>query len=183
MLPDLEIIKILRKKAGLTQKELSNLTNLSQSYINKIENLSAEPPYSIAKKIINLLKSKKSEYEGLSAKKLMTNIRTVNPKKTLKEAVILMDELKVSQLPVAENGVIVGSITKKSIPSLIKKGVKDIESQIIENIMELPFPMIPETSDIGLISALLEYNEAIILLNWGKLSGIITNNDLMKVLK
>jgi predicted transcriptional regulator len=45
---------VLRKKSNLTQKELSKLCGLSQSYINKIENLSAEPPYSVAKKLIEL---------------------------------------------------------------------------------------------------------------------------------
>jgi predicted transcriptional regulator len=183
MLPDLDIIKVLRKKSNLTQKELSKLCGLSQSYINKIENLSAEPPYSVAKKLIELLRKYKGEYEGLNAKKLMTPIRTISPQKTLKDAVIMMDSINVSQLPVADNGVILGSITKKSIPLLIKNGVKNIESQPIGNIMEPPFPLIPDNSDISLISTLLEYNEAVILLNFGKLSGIITKSDLMKVLK
>jgi hypothetical protein len=62
----------------------------------------------------------------------MTSIRTISPQKTLKDAVIMMDSINVFQLPVADNGVILGSITKKSIPLLIKNGVKNIESQPIE---------------------------------------------------
>ncbi|MFA5333904.1 MAG: helix-turn-helix domain-containing protein [Candidatus Nanoarchaeia archaeon] len=183
MLPDLEIIKPLRKKSGLTQKELSKLTGMSQSYINKIENLAAEPTYSVAKKIIDLLKNSKSEYENVNVKKLMTPIRAVGIKKTLKDAINLMDELSVSQMPVCEGDVIIGSLTKKAIYNLIKKGVKNIEAQIISDIIEPPFPMIPQESCIKLISDLLEYNEAVILLNRGKLAGIITKHDLLKIIK
>ncbi|MFA5303914.1 MAG: helix-turn-helix domain-containing protein [Candidatus Nanoarchaeia archaeon] len=183
MLPDLEIIKSLRKKSGLTQKELSKLTGLSQSYINKIENLVAEPTYNVAKKIIDLLKNSKSEYENVNVKKLMTPIRAVSIKKTLKDAINLMDALNVSQMPVCEGDVIIGSLTKKAIYNLIKKGVKNIEAQIISDIIEPPFPMIPEESCIKLISDLLEYNDAVILLNRGKLAGIITKHDLLKILK
>jgi len=145
-----------RKKASLTQNELSKLTGLSQSYVNKIENLIAEPPYSVAKKIIELLNDYKNV--DFDVKLLMTKIRTVSSKNTIGQA---MSELNVSQLPVINDGLIVGSITKKTIPKLIKKGVKNIESQLISDVMDSPFPMIPDGSKVELISLLLEFNEAV----------------------
>jgi predicted transcriptional regulator len=182
MLPDLEIIKIFRKKSGLTQKKLSKLVGLSQSYINKIENLTAQPPYNVAKKIIELLQKYKNDNEKIILKKIMTKIKTINSSKKLKDAILIMDELRVSQLPVANEGIIVGSLTKKTIPKLIKENIKDILEKKVSEVMDLPFPMIPEDSPIELLSTLLEYNEAVLILNYGKLSGIITKYDLIKII-
>lgn len=181
MLPDLEVVKILRKRSGLTQKQLSNALGISQSYLNKIENELAEPPYNTAKKIIEHLENIISE-DKTSPKKLMTKIRTISSKKKIKEAVQLMSELSVSQLPVVKEGLIIGSFTKKTIPRLIKKGVKNIENQELEDVMDAPFPMIPDNSKMQLITLLLEFNEAVLLLNKGKFAGIITRHDLLKLI-
>ncbi len=182
MLPELSIIKVYRKKAGLTQRELSKLIGISQSYLNKIENLTAQPPYNIAKKIIEKVKELRERNEQVNIKSLMTKIKRINSNKTVKEAVKLMNELNVSQLPVTDGVVIVGSFTKKTIPKLINKGLKNIEELIIKDVMEQPFPMIPVNSPIQLVSNLLEYNEAVLLLNKGLFAGIITKKDLMKII-
>ena len=182
MLPDLNIIKIYRKKAGLTQKQLSKLVNVSQSYINKIENLCAEPHYNMGKKIIDTLKQLKDKKEKVNVKKLMTKVKLINLNKTVKEAVELMHNLNISELPVTNGVVIVGSFTKKHISSLIKKGYKNVEDLVLKNIMGIPFPMISEESPIQLVSNLLEYNEAVLLLKDGIFSGIITKKDLLKII-
>ncbi|MBN1923706.1 MAG: CBS domain-containing protein [Nanoarchaeota archaeon] len=183
MLPDLSIIKIYRKKAGVSQKELSRLLKISQSYLNKIENLASEPPYNLGKRIIETLKSLKNKNESVEVKSLMTKIKRVNLNKTVKEAVDLMHELGVSQLPVTDGVVIVGSFTKRTIPLLIKRGYKNVEELVVKDVMEAPFPMIPEDSPIQLVSNLLEYNEAVLLLKNGIFSGIISKKDLLKVLE
>ncbi|VVB75014.1 Helix-turn-helix [Candidatus Tiddalikarchaeum anstoanum] len=183
MIPDLEIIKFLRRKSGLTQHELSKLSGLSQSYINKIENLNADPPFSVCKKLINLLEKLRSEGEKVNVKSLMTKIKRINMNKTVKDAVILMHDLGVSQLPVTDGVVIVGSFSKRTIPGLIRKGLKCVDELIIKDVMDQPFPMIPEDSPIQLVSNLLEYNEAVLLLNHGIFSGIITKTDLLKIFK
>ncbi len=181
MLPELSVIKKLRKKAGLTQKQLARLTGLSQSYINKIENRIAEPPYNVAKRIIELLENNINK--EFNVKSLMTKIRTINQNKRIRDAINLMSELGVSQLPVESEGLIVGSFTKKTIPRLIKKGVKNIDEQLIKDVMDSPFPMIPLDSSRKLITNLLEFNDAVLILDKGKFKGIITRHDLIKSLK
>ena len=183
MIPDLEVVKFLRKRAGVTQHELSKLTGLSQSYINKIENLKADPPYSVCRKLISVLERMKNEAEKVDVRSLMTRIKRINLNKNVKDAVNLMHELGVSQLPVTDGVVIVGSFTKNTIPSLIRKGYKNVEKMLIKDVMGNPFPMIPEDSPIQLVSNLLEYNEAVLLLKKGIFSGIVSKKDLLKIFK
>jgi len=53
MLPDLKIIKKLRKQFGMTQKELAEAVNLKQSTISRTENGIIDPPYSKVRIIFN----------------------------------------------------------------------------------------------------------------------------------
>jgi len=53
MLPDLKIIKKLRKQFGMTQKELAEAVNLKQSTISRTENGTIDPPYSKVRIIFN----------------------------------------------------------------------------------------------------------------------------------
>ncbi|GAI92067.1 unnamed protein product, partial [marine sediment metagenome] len=52
VVPNLSRIKYLRKKLNISQKELGEKLDISQSTISRIENGDMDPPYSKAKKII-----------------------------------------------------------------------------------------------------------------------------------
>jgi len=85
----------------------------------------------------------------------------------------------ISQLPVVENGQIVGMITEEGI---VKHLSSDISEEIVENIMEPPLPSVPEDTDLVTIRSILETHSGVLVTRKGKLVGIITRSDLLKVI-
>ena len=63
MLPSIESIKQQRLKINMTQKELANLVGVSTSMINQIESGRSAPSYNTAKRIFEVLASKKVKHQ------------------------------------------------------------------------------------------------------------------------
>lgn len=187
MLPGVQEIKNMRKKAGITQKELANLTGLSQSYIARLESGDLNPTYENIKKIFTILEEQLSRIEGstLKASDIMSkNVIYVQSSDTLEKVMKLLLDYGFSQLPVIDNGVVVGSITDSRIGQNIANGktVSDLKKMVVSDVMEEPFPQISENTPIKVISYLLKQYQALLVVNKGKITGIITKSDLLKSL-
>ena len=86
---ELEEIKKIRKKLGLTQTELANRSGVSQSLIAKIEAGRIDPTYTKTKKIFAAL-SDLEKKEEIKAEQLMTaKIIGVAPADSTKEAITI----------------------------------------------------------------------------------------------
>ena len=84
---NLKDIKQIRKKVGLTQGQLANLSGVSQSLIAKIEAGRIDPTYSNAKKIFTAL-NELSKKQDIKAEKLMTSkIISVASNDSIKDAI------------------------------------------------------------------------------------------------
>ncbi|MGC8564828.1 MAG: CBS domain-containing protein [Thermoplasmata archaeon] len=187
MLPSVREIKNLRKKAGLTQKELANLTGLSQSYIARLERGDLNPTYENVKKIFSILENEITKVEGttLKANDIMSkNVISVQTTDTLEKVMKLLLDYGFSQLPVIDNGVLVGSITDSRIGQNIANGkaISDLKKMFVLDVMEEPFPQISESTPIKVVSYLLKQYQALLVVNKGKITGIITKSDLLKSL-
>ena len=187
MLPSIQDIKNLGKRAELTQKELAEITGLSQSYIARLENGDLNPTYDNIKKIFNVLENEISKKEGsmLKASEIMSkNVYSVSSTDTLEKAMKLLLDYGFSQLPVIDNGIIVGSVTDSKIGQNIANGktTKDLKKMFVSDVMEDPFPQISESTPIKVISYLLKQYQALLVVNKGRITGIITKSDLLKSL-
>ena len=180
MLYELKKIKQMRQKLGITQAELAKLTGVSQSLITKIERGKIEPSYSIVKNILTTLDKKlTSTQQGLKAKNICTKkIALIKSNETVEDAIQIMNKLKISQVPVTKENVIIGSITEetfiKNYDKIHNKKMK------IEEIMDEPFPNISEDTPISLIKDILKTYSAVILTKKGQPTGIISKADLLK---
>ncbi|RLE41428.1 inosine-5-monophosphate dehydrogenase, partial [Candidatus Woesearchaeota archaeon] len=125
--------------------------------------------------------------KNIRAEDLMTTeVISISPDDSIENAAKLMMELKISQLPVIDKGKVLGSISEKTISALIQKfeTTEQILEKRIKDVMEEPFPIVPRSCSISVISMLLEDNQAVIVSDkWGKITGIITKADLLKVLQ
>lgn len=179
---ELKKIKQLRQQTGLTQAQLAKLAQVSQSMITKIERGKIDPSYTIATKIFATLEEQlTNKHKKTYAKNVMTkNIISIQPENSIEDAIKKMKKNAISQIPVIKNNNLVGGISEDTFIKNFEK-IKNKKMKIQE-IMDEPFPTIPENTNIDLIKELLKTYSAIITIKNGKHSGIITKADLLKKL-
>lgn len=183
MLPELARIKTLRKSINLSQKNLSEKCNISQSTISRIESGLEDPPYSKVRIIFDYLEHEKTKRKSMSKKveDLMTkNLVFITPNSKLKEAISLMNKFKISQLPILENNRNLGSITSKKTQKLIMDN-PDLLNVEVSRLKELPFPEIEKDWSLKDVSDILLKYSAVLVKRFDKYVGIITDADFLKL--
>jgi len=183
-LPPINEIKRLRKKLNISQKELALELNLTQSTISRIESGLIDPPYTKFKMIYEYLELEKSKRKKSTkyAKDIMSKvIYNIQPHSTIREAVEIMNDKNISQLPIIENNHNFGSITSKKIQKYITDN-PEILSMDVSLIKELPFPEVDENWNVRDISNLLIRYSAVLVKNeHHDFVGIITDADFLKL--
>lgn len=176
-------LKELRKKAGLTQLELAKKAGVSQSLIARIEKNNIDPRLSTLRKILDGLKTAQRE-EKISVGQIMKSpLISVGSKKTVGQASILMERHGISQLPVIENGVQIGSITEtKVVKAMTFEDPSKISIKKVEDVMSDGFPTVTAGTDIRMISQLMDAKGAVLVVEKGKVAGIVTKSDLLKLM-
>jgi predicted transcriptional regulator len=185
LLPELADIKIIRKSLNISQKELGRLLDIPQSTISRIENGTMDPPYSKFKKIYEYLQHHRMEIEETerTAADIMTKkIYSVNSKSTIKDAIEMMNEFGISQLPIIEKeGQNLGSITAKKLQKLIIDNQELIHTAVIK-FKELPFPEVDKSWNVKDISNLLVKYSAILVKEYDNFLGIITDSNFLSLI-
>ena len=145
-----ERIGRLRKQLGLTQKQLANLSGVSQSLIAKIESGKIDPAHSKVVQILSALESVENQ-EKKKAKDVMTkHIVSVAPEETVSKAIKLMRDKNISQIPVLDGHRCVGSISERILLDLVSQNA-DLKSIKVKEVMNGSFPTIPITSVVDAI--------------------------------
>ncbi len=176
---ELSELKSMRIKLELTQKELAAKANVSQSLVAKMESGKVDPGYSSAKRIFETLSmlNKKTE---LTAKELMyKKIISIGSSEGLKDAIALMRQKNISQMPVIEKNKVVGYISETVL--LEKLLDYDSEDLDVKSIMKEAPPIIPPDTSQGVVANLLNHFPFLLVEEKGELKGIITKADLLKV--
>ncbi len=184
-LPGTEELKKRRISLGLTQNELAKLAGVSQPLIARIEAGNIDPRLSTIKKIFDTLESveRKSKKERISAREIMTSpVITIAPDQTVEKVVEIMEKHALSQLPVVEKGGPVGSISDGTIlHALSGANFKKTSAMRVRELMEESFPTVSTETDVSLVSDLLASNHAVLVVERGKVAGVITKHDIMKL--
>lgn len=181
-LPELSEILKERKKLGLMQTELAKKANVSQSLIARIESNTVDPRYSNVAQIFRALDELKGK--EIAAGEIMTKkVVGIQIGNKIEKAVKKMKQYGVSQMPVYGGDAVVGAISEEAILDQISKGVdgKILSLEPVENYMDEAFPTMSPETPLSVISALLEYNTAVMVMEKGKAKGIITKADMLKV--
>ncbi len=184
MMPDLGDIEKKRRVLGLSQKELASYAGVSQSFIAKVEAGRINPSYSKTKVIFDVLTSLERKREVKALEIMNKDIVSILKDKSVSEAAKLMSETGYSQLPVFDDGDVVGSITEKTIMDgmLRVKDPSELSQIKVEAIMEEAFPRIDESTPVDVISSLLQYGPAVLVTRKNETVGIITKADLLKII-
>ncbi len=182
MFPEIEMIKIKRKRLGLTQKKLAELVGVSQPLIARIESGDFDPKLSLVRRIFEVLEE--VEGKAINAEKIMNSpVKVIDSNARLIEAVELMTQNGISQLPVVKNGRIVGSITESGVVRIMLEKGTAAGNIKVEECMEAPFPTVSKDECLDVVSKLLLGSPAVIVGEEDKILGIITKHDVMKAIR
>lgn len=175
-------IRDKRIKLGLTQTDVAVRSKLSQSMVARIEAGTVDPRVSTLEKIVMVLLD--AERSLITAGDLMHQpVICVNSKKTLASTIEIMEAHDISQIPVIDDGVPVGCISESAIINAMEEGkINKTNDHLVSDFMEEGFPTVPPSTDIGTIVHMLHNNHAVLVLEKGKVSGVITKHDLMSII-
>ena len=169
-------LKELRESQGLSQTQLSKLTGISQAHIAKIENARVDPRISSVNKLLSVLTKKKAVR---TCKEIMSrHIISVPPGEPLTHVVDLMNRHAISQVPIYQKGRPVGSISDTTVVRNSHRNFKTLKAR---DILDPSFPLVDISDPIDILGTLLEFHAAVLVQDHGKVIGIITKSNLLKI--
>lgn len=182
-LPTPEDIKKLRLDLGLTQHDLATRAGVSQPLIARIESGDVDPRLSTLNKILNAFDAARKE-KVLVRNVMHSPIIHTTSDSSIEDAVKKLEEHGFSQMPVIDAGVPVGSISSDQIvASMTDQDIKKVSHLLVRNIMGESFPTVSPNADANTVSRILEKNPAVLVLEKGKVVGVVTKHDIMKMLR
>ena len=178
---ELDEIKKIRKRFGLTQTQLAKKADVSQSLIAKIESNRIDPTFTKVKKIFDVLHDLSNKNE-LKAVDIMTKkIICVKPGDKIPTAINFMRKHEISQVPVIVDNNVVGLVSENNLlDSISSKGPEKIKALKIKDIMHECPPIVSKKSSSSVISSLLKYYPIVIVADEGTPKGVITKSDMLR---
>ena len=176
MIPTKEQLAKMRRDIGLTQTDLAIEVGVSQSYVARLERGSIDPKLSIMIKIVAILTNKQNK----TCADIMTpNPVTVDARNQVSFAISLMQKYNFSQMPVLRGTQLVGLLTEHDIIRNLHPNINELS---VEAVMSPEgVPILDVTTPIDIIMPLLQTYQAILIHSQGRIRGIITRSDLLKL--
>ncbi len=105
---------------------------------------------------------------------------SVTPDSKLSEALQLMNQHGLSQMPVVEDGTAVGSLREGRVMSKILND-KELLHGPVSEVMDGPFPVVNESVEVERATKYLKHAPAILIEEYGRIVGIITRYDVVDI--
>src|SRR5512134_1064967 len=108
----------------------------------------------------------------------------VHPYETVREAIEIMREYGVSQMPVVKAeppvtaGEVVGSVAEKDLLDLLFSGQAHLADPL-ERHLSAPLPIVGAGEPVAAATAALEKSDALLVHEDGKPAGVLTRQDLL----
>lgn len=184
--PEVTEIKRMRKALDITQMELSRLTSVSQSTIAKLESGSINASYDTVARIFEVLEEEANRRRaGKKASEVSSkNIISIQADDKVKHATEIMRASGYSQLPVFDGDTPVGSISEYGILALLRDGtsLESASERPVRSVMAEAFPVVNEDTPLETVTSILSSSSAVLVGRKGKITGIITSSDVLRLL-
>ena len=106
----------------------------------------------------------------------------IAPGQTVRQALRLMDQHDVSQLPVMDGANCVGSVSDWSLSARSLENTKLLDATVSE-MMDAPFPVVDGVQPVDAVAKLLtKSNPAVLVRENGRVAGIVTRSDMLHYL-
>ncbi len=160
----------------MTQAELASLVDVSQSYIARLERGSLDPKLSVANRIIAALTQR---HQAKCSDIMTSNPETVDARQSAAYAVEKMQNGGYSQIPVLRGTQIVGMVTERDV---IRNLQHDMSALSVQAVMSPEgVPTVDPGTPADIAADLLQTYQAILVQSQGRLQGIVTRSDVMKL--
>jgi len=180
-IPTPEELKTKRELLGIRQAELARRAGISQSMVARIEAGNVDPRVSTLKKIVQVLNA--SVRPKVTAECVMNKpVLSVQPSDSINHAVEMMDKENISQIPVIEDGVPVGCVSETAIVNALDQPAQHRTHYLVRHYMEPGFPTVSPDSDIETVVSILQNNHAVLVMESGRVTGVITKHDLISLI-
>ncbi|MFQ5832706.1 MAG: CBS domain-containing protein [Candidatus Thorarchaeota archaeon] len=177
---------MLRKEAGLSQQELARELGVSQSYVARVERGTLDPKHSVVSRTLEIIERRKvgrgfvGQFRGFKCSDLMIEKPiTVDPRDPASQAMRLMQDNAYSQIPVVRGNTIIGMITEQDVIRELHHDLAQISVQAVMS-PEAP-PIVDESAPIIHAIPLLHEYQAVLVQSLGRLRGILTRSDLLRL--
>lgn len=180
LIPDSYELKQMRINAGLTQQQLAKHAGITQGMIARIETGDVDPRLSTMKKIVSAIED--AERESKKAKDVMTSpVKSISSGSIVDEAIDIMKEYSISQLPVMKMGTPVGLLSERILMKQVQgsKQPSRLTRTGVDKVMNEAPPIVNKTTALRAIFPLLEYNPCVLVMEKAKIVGIITRADIL----
>jgi cystathionine beta-synthase len=165
-----------RMKKGQTLVVI--LPDTGRSYLNKIYN----DDWMAEEGFVKAEGSRVSINDVLESKpKALRLVISVGPDDTLSHAISKLTEYDISQLPVIDGGVQVGSLTVSSVIKRVKAGGASMDARV-EDVMEAPLTSVDRRTKLLEPAKVLRERNALVVVDGAKVVGVLTTIDVINYL-
>jgi predicted transcriptional regulator len=185
VLPELKEIRERRVRLHLSQRDLAKKMKISQSGIAKIESGKVNPSYLLIKDIFSYLESIRMSNIGKVSDVASRQVASVQRADTVAKAMQLLQSTGYKQLPVRDGDMWVGCLFERTISRHIVEtnDPRYILRRQVGQIMDESLPTVAEDTPIPIVIPLLQQSQAVLTTKSGRVTGIVTNTDLLKVIR
>ncbi len=112
------------------------------------------------------------------------NIVTVQSTESVHKASEILKNTGYSQLPVLSGDVPVGSISERDIFDMLRQGysMDQMKATPVVKVMNDSFPIVSDNTPLTLVTMLMSDSNAVLVAQKGKMVGLITNADMLKLI-
>lgn len=179
-LPDPKDILSLRKKMGLTQRQLASKCGLGFAWIYQVEKGKIkDPSYTKLKKIADYYEIQKKDSGWTAGEVCNTNIISAELGQSLQKANEKMISNGISQIPVLRENKCIGMLTDKTIRDFFYADKSKI--LINQKMLDPPPPIFDSSTPANILHQILEYVDCVLIEKDRKIHGIVVNQDLSKL--
>jgi cystathionine beta-synthase len=115
-------------------------------------------------------------------KRSIGKLISVAPHSSVRDAIMLMDQNGISQLPVIDaEGKAVGAVRESRLMARSLDDRSTLDKPIID-VMDEPYPSLDESVDAKSVLSLLKDHPAVLVEEFGRVTGIVTRHDVLELL-
>src|SRR5712692_1675587 len=184
LLPELKEIKERRLRLRISQRELAKNVGGSRAIIGKIERNRVSPSYSLIRKVFTYLDSVHATSGGRAADIASRPVAYVQFADAVQQAVHILQSTGYKQPPVRDEDVWAGCLYERTISRHLVEtnDPRSVLRRQVGQIMDEALPSVAEETPITAIIPLLQQYQAVLVTRKGRVTGIITNADLLKMI-